>query len=341
VNTNNIFLMHIFLIFFLILLSFTGTALVKWITVKMNLMDVPNDRSSHRKPTPKGGGIAVVAIFYLGLVIEYFVYASIDTGFFIALLFALPVAVVSLRNDLRKVSPWIRLFVQILAGSAALYFLGGIDKIDLGFVTYNHAFIFNIIAPLGIVWFTNLFNFIDGIDGYIGSEVIFISVAFFILSGSAVSLIPAAATLGFLVLNWQPAKIFMSDVGSTFIGFVISIFAIHSQNTGELSLIAWAMLTSVFWFDATVTLIRRMINREAIFNAHRKHAYQRIIQFGFSHQKTVICAMSINIIIFLMTLLSVVFPDLIMVFFMLNMILLALVMYMVDKRYPFRINGIS
>jgi Fuc2NAc and GlcNAc transferase len=228
--------------------------------------------------------------------------------------------------------------VQLIFASLAVYFLQGLHFIDLGFAILDVPLLFNILAVLGIVWFINLFNFLDGIDGYISTEIIFICLGASLVTGTKLPLLLAAATSGFLILNWQPAKIFMGDVGSTLLGFTIAIFLIYYQNANESSVIIWLMLSSLFWYDATITLIRRWRNHEQLSKAHKKHAYQRIIQYGFSHQKTVIYSVFINVPILGLTFLAYYLPAMALLFFVIDIIYLFFVMKMVDKKFPFQYN---
>ena len=186
-----------------------------------------------------------------------------------------------------------------------------------------------------MVWCINLFNFLDGIDGYLSTEVIFVCLAVFILFGNDLFLFFLAITAGFLVWNWQPAKIFMGDIGSTLLGFNIAIFAVYYQSTIQISIFVWLILTSLFWFDATLTLYRRYRNKEKLSQAHRKHAYQRIVQAGFSHQKTVLYSLLINVFLFLLVMISYKFMKLIIPCFVLSMILLSLILKKIDKKKKF------
>jgi Fuc2NAc and GlcNAc transferase len=130
----------------------------------------------------------------------------------------------------------------------------------------------------------------------------------------------------------------MGDVGSTLLGFTIAIFLIYYQNANESSVIIWLMLSSLFWYDATITLIRRWRNHEQLSKAHKKHAYQRIIQYGFSHQKTVIYSVFINVPILGLTFLAYYLPAMALLFFVIDIIYLFFVMKMVDKKFPFQYN---
>jgi Fuc2NAc and GlcNAc transferase len=225
--------------------------------------------------------------------------------------------------------------VQLISSTMAIFFLGGINSIDIGFSQLHIPVLLNILAIIGIVWFTNLFNFLDGIDGYISAEVIFICLAAYILSESLLPLFLVSAVAGFLLWNWQPAKIFMGDVGSTLLGFTIGVFAIHYQNINQSSIITWLMLSSLFWFDATITLFRRLKNHEKLSEPHKKHAYQRIVQFGFTHQRTVISATVINCVIFILILLSAIYPKFLVIFFFSNIVLLFLILNIIDRKFPF------
>jgi UDP-N-acetylmuramyl pentapeptide phosphotransferase/UDP-N-acetylglucosamine-1-phosphate transferase len=316
------------------LLSFSLTIIFRKWAIRRNIFDIPNERSAHLEPTPRGGGIAIVITWLFAVLILY-ITQDISYSLFTALMCGIPIAIIGMIDDIWSISPYIRLSVQVLCAALAIYFLGGILYVDIGFTILKSSIILNAVALIGTVWFINLFNFLDGIDGYISSEIIFVCLAAFILSGSVLPLLLASAAAGFLLCNWQPAKIFMGDVGSTLLGFTIAIFSVYYQNTSQSSVILWSMLTSVFWFDATMTLFRRIINREKISIAHKKHAYQRIVQSGFSHQKTVLSAMVINLIIFILIFVSTFSPKLVLIYFFFNLLLLYIILKIVDSKFPF------
>ena len=259
-----------------------------------NLLDHPNDRSSHVTPTPKGGGLAIMLTFYSAISYLY-LQTEIDPTLYYALLSALPVVIISLIDDIYPLSAKIRFGIQLISAVTAIYFLGGINSIDLSLFTLEGIWI-NLIALLGIVWMTNLYNFLDGIDGYAGSEALIVGLAAFLLFGNAIALLLAVATAGFLLFNWHKASIFMGDVGSAPLGFIFAIFILYDASSPNF--LAWLMLLSLFWFDATLTLLRRAKRKEKLSQAHKKHAYQRLNQAGLSHDKVVLLAMSINVLIF-------------------------------------------
>ncbi len=271
----------------LFILSFIATYIVRTIAIKMNVYDIPTERSSHTIPTPRGGGIALIISWYIGITYEHFFWNSMPSNLFYAFLSGLILVVIGLIDDIWRVNPKIKIIFQVLTSLLAIFFLGGLQKVDLGLFIIENKYILSVFAIIGIVWAINLFNFLDGIDGYLGSEVVFISLSISLLCLNSIVISLGAITLGFLIWNWQKAKIFIGDVGSTLLGFNIAVFAIYFQNMDKTSILVWIILSSVFWFDATLTLYRRFKNKEKLSIAHKKHAYQRIVQAGFSHQKSI------------------------------------------------------
>ncbi|MES2838616.1 MAG: glycosyltransferase family 4 protein [Bacteroidota bacterium] len=324
------------MIFFFIIFisSFLITYLVRQFAIKKSIMDIPNERSSHTIATPRGGGLAIAITWFSGITFLFFT-NDIDSNLYYALISGILISIISFIDDIYNLKSTPRIFVQAICAGLALYFVGGLQKLDLGFYVIENVYLLSAIAFIGIIWFINLFNFIDGIDGYTASETIFIAIALFLLTGQSLSLILAFSALGFLIWNWQKAKIFMGDIGSTLLGFTIIVIAIHYQNTNEISLINSLILTSVFWFDATYTLFKRFLNKEKLSQPHRKHFYQRIVQSGFSHQKTVLYAMFINVILFLLIYLTSKNSNIILFSLFINLLLLFIVSKLIDKRKPF------
>ena len=182
-----------------------------------------------------------------------------------------------------------------------------------------------------IIWFINLYNFLDGINGYAGSEAVFLALAGFVLFGGNHFLVLGVAVLGFLYWNWNKAKIFMGDVGSTLLGYNIAIFTIYYANEEATNFWIWIILFGLFWFDATLTLVRRKRNKEKLSQAHKKHAYQRLTQSGWSHFKVTNYSIGINLILFAI----VYFVSNIFIAFVFALILLILTMKFVDSKKAF------
>ena len=282
---------------FLFFLSFIFTYIIKNYAIKKSLVAEVTDRSSHTTPTPHGGGIAISVTWFVGLSYLYYM-DDIDSSLYLALMVGVIISVVSYFDDLFELSPKLRLSVQALVAFLGLYFLGGFESFYFGLFSIENQLFTNIFAFFMIVWFINLYNFLDGIDGYAGSEAIFLSLAAFMLFGGNHFLVLAVAVLGFLVWNWHKAKIFMGDVGSTLLGYNVAIFTIYYANQESSNFWIWIILFGVFWFDATFTLFRRYRNGEKLSQAHKKHLYQKLTQMGWAHDRVVIFAMLINLLLF-------------------------------------------
>lgn len=314
----------------LFLTSFSLTYFIKNYMIKKSLVASVNERSSHTTPTPHGGGIALAITWFLGLVYLYFM-GDIESNLFYALLFGAVISIVSFFDDIYELSPKLRLIVQSLVAIIGIVAIGGLNQIDLGFYIIENQIISNVFAFFMIVWFINLYNFLDGINGYAGSESVFLALAGFVLFGGAHFAVLAVAVLGFLFWNYNKAKIFMGDVGSTLLGYNVAIFTLYYANLESSNLWIWIILFGVFWFDATLTLLRRKRNGEQISQAHKKHAYQRLTQTGWSHYKVTNYSIGLNIVLFTI----VYFVSNIFVAFLLALVVLFISMKFVDGKKAF------
>ncbi|WP_323595668.1 MraY family glycosyltransferase [Aliarcobacter butzleri] len=314
----------------LLLFSFLLTFFIKNYMIKKSLVASVNERSSHTVPTPHGGGIAIAITWFIGLFYLYFI-GQIEENLFCALLFGAVISIVSFFDDIYELSPKLRLIIQAIVAIGGLYFLGGFETLAFGIFDIQNSIFTNIFAFFMIIWFINLYNFLDGINGYAGSEAIFLSLAGFILFGGNHFLVLAVAVLGFLYWNWNKAKIFMGDVGSTLLGYNIAIFTIYYANQEPTNFWIWIILFGVYWFDATLTLIRRKLNKERLSQAHKKHAYQRLTQAGWSHYKVTNYSIGLNILLFAI----VFFISNIFVAFLLAFVVLVLSMKFIDSKKAF------
>lgn len=241
------------------------------------------------------------------------------------------ISIVSFFDDLYELSAKLRLIAQALVAFGGLYFLGGFESLTFGLFSVENQMLTNVFAFVMIIWFINLYNFLDGINGYAGSEAVFLALAGFLLFGGEHFLVLAVAVLGFLVWNYNKAKIFMGDVGSTLLGYNVAIFTIYYANQDSSDLWVWVVLFGVFWFDATLTLLRRKLNGEKLSQAHKKHAYQRLTQTGWSHYKVTNYSIGLNLVLFCV----VYFISNIFVAFVLALIVLGLSMKFVDSKKKF------
>ena len=317
------------------IITFAITYLVRIYAIKKSIVDIPNERSSHSTSTPRGGGIAIIIVWVIGL--SYlFIKGELETRFFLALISGMVLFVISLIDDIINLKPKIRLAAQSISVATALYFIGGVQSVDFGFFILNNIWINSFLTFIGLIWFINLFNFLDGIDGYASMETIIISLTFFAFFNDNLLLILAFSTLGFLIWNWQPAKIFMGDVGSTVLGFTLGLFTIYYSQKYNVSIFTLLIPSALFWFDASLTLFRRWRNKEKLTEAHKKHAYQRLIQSGFSHQKVVLWSLIVNGILFTLAWGAYTFPKFVLLFFGVALVLLYGITRWVDKRKAFK-----
>jgi Fuc2NAc and GlcNAc transferase len=278
-----------------------------WITVAAEryasirgVLDVPNTRSSHTVPTPRGGGVGIVLSCLLTLAICA-VFGSIPGNVLISLAGGMLVAAVGFWDDHRELSPAIRLGAHIAASVWAVTVLGGLPALDLGFAVLHWKLLGGVLAVIALVSAINITNFMDGIDGLAGSEIGFVCLAgggLLMLDGdvgpAALSWTVAAACAGFLLLNWHPASIFMGDVGSGFLGFTAGTLMLVNASRRPSALWPWLILFGVFAVDATVTLLRRALSGVRIHEAHCSHAYQHAAR-RFGHRATTIAVLAINL----------------------------------------------
>ena len=259
---------------------------------KTHQLDMPNERSSHTVPTPRGGGIAIVITALVSTVVLYWS-GHLPSSVAAALGFGgALVALIGHIDDRRGLSAFLRLFVQVVAASLAVFLLGGVGSLPVGSMVWEPGFPGALIAIIGLVWMVNLTNFMDGIDGLAASHAVIVSLSGVVLlwmAGAHLAagylLLLAAASAGFLVFNWPPATIFMGDVSSGFLGLVIGIIAIATAE--YVNLWAWGILLTPFMADATVTRALRYKLYGDLFGAHRAHVYQRLSRRLGGHQRVV------------------------------------------------------
>lgn len=279
------------------------TGLVRRYALRRGVVDTPNDRSSHEVPTPRGGGLGIV-IVTLTTVLLLGVFDELETKVVLAILFGgVLIAGIGFVDDHKHVPASWRFIAQIIAAVMVVFALGGLPDIQFGHRVIDLGLVGDFLTVFFMVWFTNLFNFMDGIDGIAASEAIcIISGALLVelfCDGGVNSVLPiviAAASLGFLVWNWPPAKIFMGDVGSAFLGFVLIAVAILTSTGNEISIWSWLILGSVFIVDASVTLLVRMLRKEDWLAPHRSHAYQHASRRFASHKIVTTTVVLINVI---------------------------------------------
>ncbi|WP_024296937.1 MraY family glycosyltransferase [Methylomicrobium lacus] len=278
------------------------TGLIRRYALISNMIDVPNQRSSHTLPTPRGGGMAIVvvflvslgALFALGLLTPKQGLALFGAGAW--------VAVVGFLDDHRHIPAGWRLLAHFIGAGWGLYWLGGFPPLPLFGQAVDLGWIGHIFGLFYLVWLLNLYNFMDGIDGIAGIEAITTclgGVLLFLLFGNeSVWLEPAllaAAVAGFLIWNFPPAKIFMGDAGSGFLGIILGLISIQAAWLNPNLFWSWLCLLGVFIVDATLTLLQRFRRGEKLHEAHRSHAYQFAARRFGSHRPVTLFVGAVNL----------------------------------------------
>ena len=265
------------------------------------ILDRPNERSSHDVPTPRGGGIGILAALLPAWVVVVLLGYS-DAAPLVAVAGALLLAFVSWRDDVGGLSPALRLAVQALAVAIGLAVLPGAGTV---FQDLLPAWLDRAACFVLWLWFVNAFNFMDGIDGIAGTEAAGIGAGVALLALTHLEIVglgnglfgaaTAAAAIAFLRWNWQPARLFMGDVGSVPLGYLLGWLLLTLAGSGY-----WAqalILPLYFLADASWTLLRRLARGEKIWRPHREHFYQRAVQAGRSHAEVALRVMSADIVL--------------------------------------------
>lgn len=310
------------------------TGIVRKQAIKRSIIDIPNHRSSHDVPTPRGGGLAIAVVWYVGLVVLK-VMDQIDHHIFYAIFGGLPLFVISFLDDLKDLSARVRIIFQALSAAIGTLMIFGNDLLHFDSGSWFLSLVFAAITFVGIIWFINLFNFLDGIDGYLGVESVFFFSAIFVFTEQSFVFVLVAACIGFLFWNWPKAKIFCGDVGSTMIGYNVAVVSIWLANTQQLNICIPIILSSIFWIDASYTIVKRALNKERITQPHRKHAYQRLVQSGLSHQSVVLISLGFNLMQFGVSMLYVNYLSLWYVWILLSALVGGIFLYFAHWRKPF------
>lgn len=285
----------------LLLISWGLTGLLRRYALKKKVLDVPNFRSSHSIPTPRGGGLAFV-ICFLGMLVVLAWNKQLDQITFEAVFIStMIVAVLGFWDDRYHLSAKNRLVGHFVAASLIVYWLCSashwislsgnvlLNLINFGFVIY-------------LVWFINLYNFMDGIDGLAAIETVTVCLGgalLYVIDGQlqaiALPLLLACSVAGFLIWNFPTARIFMGDVGSGCLGLLIGIFSLIAAKVDISLFYGWFILNGVFFCDASITLLRRLWRQENIFTAHCSHAYQHAARRYNSHKSVTLVIGGINL----------------------------------------------
>lgn len=282
--------------------SYLLTFGIKKYAEQKSIIDIPNIRSSHKYPTPRGGGLSFLIIFLFSVVlIKYF--DIIQLSFNHYEFFSLGIiGLLGFCDDRISLSPYLRLIVQFIAVCIFLISLLPISPLVTKILVIK-GIPLNILILFYLVWLINLYNFMDGINGIASLEAVSVSLGmvFVYWLTDNLDLIPkllilVAAVLGFLFWNFPKAKIFMGDAGSNFLGLIIGMFSVQSLMVDSQLIWSWFVLLGVFIVDASITLLRRFFNGEKIYLAHCNHAYQHLARRIGKHTPVTLLITFINII---------------------------------------------
>lgn len=289
-------------LFIFFLLAFAMTYFMRAYALKKNIIDNPNERSSHSVPTPRGGGVAVVCSYLLALaVLIYSQQLEVYTGLTL-IIAGFIIALLGFLDDHGHINAMVRLAIHFLVAIGVVFSLGGFSEVTI-FNGFELGFVANIIAVLFLVWLLNLYNFMDGINGIASVEAITTTASMAILYlllhtslNSDILWLLAACVFGFLLWNFPKAKIFMGDACSGFLGLILGILALIALKENLALFCAWIICLGVFVVDATFTLLRRMLTGYKMYDAHRSHSYQIISRRWGSHTPVTLIVATINLL---------------------------------------------
>lgn len=278
------------------------TAVLRRYALARSLMDIPNARSSHSLPTPRGGGVAIVISFLCALCMLERA-GVLPWASFVALAGSgAMVALIGFMDDHGHIIARWRLLGHFVAAAWALYWFGGVPQLSLFGLPIEAGWLSAGLGLLYLVWMLNLYNFMDGIDGIASIQAICVCLGgcvLYALTGDMQAVWPllslAAAVAGFLVWNFPPARIFMGDAGSGFLGIILAGLSLQAAWNHPHLLWGWLILMGVFVVDATYTLLRRLLRGERIYEAHRSHAYQYASRHCKSHLTISLAVAIINL----------------------------------------------
>ena len=300
--SNNIFMEVPFLLVIICMITTViasiGCGVMRYVAMKKSiLMDVPNHRSSHEMPMPRGGGApmavaAITAIALLGIIRSHLVPAKWVWALCVG---GGAITWIGWQDDRFSLSPQKRFMVHVVAAVWAVNWLIPVDT----------PILYKVLAGFWIAWSINFYNFMDGLDGLAGAQAVFVGMAAGYIAGRvgtqptlAINWVIASSALGFLFWNWHPAKIFMGDAGSGFLGYAFGCLAIGSGAGWDGGFPTYILLLALFWGDATFTLLRRILQGKKFWKAHNEHLYQKAAQKGFSHLEITLFFMTINMGLF-------------------------------------------
>ncbi|MFP3018440.1 MAG: UDP-phosphate alpha-N-acetylglucosaminyltransferase [Candidatus Tisiphia sp.] len=312
---------------FLFLLSFIATSFLTWLLISslpsFGVVDIPDPRRVHSRITPRGGGLAIVIVVIIALIAyEYFSTKTLINSIKIVPLLLI-ISTISFLDDLISIPIFVRLIFHIICSTIAIFlFLSPV-------VLFHHElplYIDFVLSIIGLIVFLNIYNFLDGIDGISGAESIHLSITILILCYLksdiiininfiiVLNIIILACSIGFLIFNWHPAKIFLGDVGSISLGFLLGLCLLLISASSVHLFVASSIASLYYLADGGLTILIRLINKEKIWQPHLKHFFQKAVRNGKSHKEVVSRIIICNILLMVLSIISLYFPLLSIIF---------------------------
>jgi UDP-GlcNAc:undecaprenyl-phosphate GlcNAc-1-phosphate transferase len=302
--------MTLFLLFTAVaslIISATLTGVIKQAALRFGVVDEPGERRSHTRPTPRGGGVAIVITFFVFMFVALVYQMDITPEILGLIISGLGITLLGLADDIMTLSRNFRLAFWVLITAIAVFFGISLNQINLPLIGVIEFGIFSpVITFLWLIGVTNFFNFMDGIDGLAAGEAIsaggFLMVVSLRVGNEMVlfsSVIILGGALGFMIHNFPPAKVFMGDGGSNFLGFIFAALAVlgGKAESGQIPFVVPVILLNMFLLDGSVTLIKRLPKGKDWLEPHRDHYYQRLIKLGLSHLQVTLMYSSMNVIL--------------------------------------------
>lgn len=310
------------------------------------ITDIPTERSSHTIPTPRGGGIGFVIASIIAFILYFGWMGILTSPLYLAMLLTVSVmACLGWFDDRHDLSQTVRFTIQVVAAGSIIFFIEGLDTF---FIPYASTISLGIFSPfLGLLWITgatNIYNFMDGIDGIASTQALSASAGWMVIAYLwnepvlfTINFIVLATVTVFLIYNWSPARIFMGDVGSVFLGFFFAMMpflaaAISEEYSIGMTLWIGALLLWPFLFDSTYTLVRRVLKNENVFEAHRTHLYQRLNIAGWSHSIISVLYLSFSFLSVIIALIFIHESDFIQLSLLILLLVMSFVYVMIVRR---------
>ena len=285
------------------LVAWALTGVLRQYALKRNVLDIPNARSSHTRPTPRGGGVAFVLVFTVFAAISTALPITTPPGTWALISASLIVAITGFIDDHHPLPARWRLIGHTAGAGILLWSFGGIPPLTAFGYPIDFGMAGGVLGLLYIVWLLNLYNFMDGIDGLAAAQTLCVALGgaalYSVLGHTQLIWLPlllAGSVTGFLIWNFPPAKIFMGDAGSGFLGLTLAAFSLRAGHIDPNLFYCWLILSGVFICDATLTLLRRLLNGEKVYQAHRSHAYQYASRRFASHKTVTLSVIAINLL---------------------------------------------